>query len=111
VTDTTILKERVRTFSKEGREFVVSYQLGTRINRETACYLIRAYLKEKSARGQEKETGSFVELPYPYGQISERIFDLISNASDPVFPVHLPEIVRDELSATLILETGPHFWP
>jgi len=99
MTGTTILKQSTRSVLKNGREFIIFYELGTQVTSGKSVY-IRARLKEKSPLGQEK-AGSCVELTYLYPEIGEKIFDLIANAQEPVFPVHLPEIVRDQLSAAL----------
>lgn len=102
--DLTILKERTRRFSVEGREFIVHYQYVKEPQKDESDCVIRACLKVKADSGQEEETVTSIKLSYQCGKIGERIFDLIANAPDPVLPVHLPDIVRDEMSAALILE-------
>ncbi len=94
-----VLKERIREYYQDGRTFVIRYELES-LN-DTESYLIRAHLTEERTNGNGPETVSSVELVYPYRELGEHLFDLIQNASDPVFPVHLPEIVRDQISCTL----------
>ncbi|HHW18336.1 MAG TPA: hypothetical protein GXX30_05490 [Firmicutes bacterium] len=103
------IKKSTRNFWKDGREFLVSYELKTHESSGTSGYLIRAHLKEKSPEGKEKETGSCVELLYLYQEVSERIFNLIANAEEPVFPIHLPDIVRDEIFGALVKSVESHF--
>ncbi|HHY16719.1 MAG TPA: hypothetical protein GX524_01460 [Firmicutes bacterium] len=100
MSESAILKESTRDYCQDGRKFVVRYEFVSRKNPE--AYLIRALLKEKTADGQDLETTSSVELGYPYLKLGEQIFDLIKDAPNPVFPVHLYEIVRDQISRTLL---------
>lgn len=108
----TSVKRSTRSYCQDGREFVIHYELETHTVQKTC--LIRAHLEEIPADGQCAETSSTsVEVLCPYRELGERLFDLINNAPDPVFPVHLPEIVRDQISRTLLdnlhftLKTNP----
>ncbi len=96
---TAVLKECIRKYSQDGRTFVIRYELESLT--DTESYLIRAHLREERINGNGQETVSSVELVYPYHELGEHLFDLIQNAPDPVFPVHVPEIVRDQISCTL----------
>ncbi|MGI6621142.1 MAG: hypothetical protein ACOX35_06880 [Bacillota bacterium] len=97
----TAVRRSTRSCCHDGREFVIHYELETLAAPE-AC-LIRAYLEEISTDGQGVETPSTrVEVLCPYRELGEKLFDLISNTSEPVFPVHLPEIARDQLSSALL---------
>ncbi|MGI6643093.1 MAG: hypothetical protein ACOX3V_03725 [Bacillota bacterium] len=96
---TNVLKEVTRSFSDEGREFTVVYQLGEKEGPyESKCFL-RASLMEKDSSGFDKTTGCYIDFLYLDTRTSLRIFDAIAGAKAPVMPVHLPEIVRDKLSA------------
>ncbi|HHY11639.1 MAG TPA: hypothetical protein GX529_03320 [Firmicutes bacterium] len=111
MTRTAVSKESIRNYCQDGREFVIRYEFESHTNPE--AYLIRAHLKEIQTGGQYPETTSSVELLCPYRELGEKLFDLINNAPDPVFPIHLPEIVRDQISCTLLdnvrftLKTSP----
>ena len=101
---TELLKEHTRSFIRDGREFVINYQLEKR-DVSANCnqaYIIIATLTEKFPCGTTVESGTTVELMYMYPEITERIFDTVTNATEPVLPVHVPDIVRDELSTTLL---------
>lgn len=108
----TAVRKSTRSCCQDGREFVIHYEFETHTVPE-AC-LIRAYLEEVPGEGQGVQTTSTsVEVLCPYRELGERLFDLINSAPDPVFPVHLPEIVRDQISCTLLdnlhvtLKTNP----
>ncbi len=99
MTRTTVSKESIRNYCQDGREFEIRYELESHTNPET--FLIRAHLKEIHEDGKSTQTSSSIELLCPYPELSEKLFDFIRNASDPIFPIHLPEIVQDQISCTL----------
>ena len=95
---TSILKESTKQYRHDGRTFLIRYRLES-IQPES--YLLRGYLKEELPEVNSPEAIYTVELEYPYRELGERLFDFIQNASDPLFPVHLQEIVHDQISCTL----------
>lgn len=108
----TAVKKSTRNYCQDGREFVIHYEFEASAVQETC--LIRAHLEEIQPAGKSTHAASIsVEVVCPYRELGERLFDLINNASDPVFPVHLPEILRDHISCTLLdnfhftLKTSP----
>ncbi len=95
-----VLRESVRSVYRDGREFVLSYSLSVRdAQGGPECY-IQASLRERGEQGAEKETGCSVDMSSLRPEATRRIFEVIAGAEDPVFPVHIPEIVRDQLSAS-----------
>lgn len=111
MTRTVVCKKSVRKHCQDGREFMIHYEFESHTNPES--YSIRAHLKEIQEDGQHIETSSSIELLCPYPELGEKLFDLIENASEPVFPIHLQEIVQDQISCTLLdslrftLKTSP----
>ncbi len=108
-----VIREVTRSFSEEGREFTVVYQLGTQRNHglrlnpdESKCF-IRASSVEKDCAGSDKTSGYNIDFLYLDPKTGLRLFDMIAGAESPVMPVHLPEIVRDELSAFRHYEVKP----
>lgn len=55
---------------------------------------ITASLKMISQNGSTHQSVSNVTVPCM--KFGERLFTIISRAENPVFPIHMPEIVRDE---------------
>lgn len=103
-----VLLESVRSVSRDGREFVLFYSLAIRdTNRGPEPY-IQASLKEKAGNGDHREAEYTVEMSLIEPEVMKRIFETIASARDPVFPVHVPEIVRDQLSSEI---SGSARWP
>lgn len=102
-----ILRECTRSFSREGREFTASYFLGEESDAEGKRCFIRAALRETNEEGTDIVTSTAVDLLYLRTDIGKRIFEVIAGAEDPVFPVHVPDIVRDQISATALIEVKP----
>lgn len=97
----TTVKRTTRSCCHEGRKFVIRYELEPL----PACeaYLIRASLEEMGSDGKGLHAlPSTVEVMCPYRNLGEKLFELISNTPDPVFPVHLPEILRDQIACTVL---------
>jgi hypothetical protein len=88
-----IIKQHTRTVKCEDREFHLDYCLGE--SEQTSQYYITALLKTKMESGLTDESTSSVTVPCR--QFGEKMFHIISVVSDPVFPVHLPEVVRDQV--------------
>ena len=65
--------------------------------------MIQASLRERSELGLDKETGCSVEMSRIQPEVMRKIFEAITSAEDPVFPVHIPEIVHDQLSPDELL--------
>ncbi len=100
MTKPAVSKENIRKHLQDGREFVLRYEFEPQANPET--YLIRAHLGEIQGENRRLEPTSFIELRCPYKDLSEKLYDFISDAREPVFPIHLPDIVRDQISCTLL---------
>lgn len=100
-----IIRECTRSFAREGREFTTSYLLGEHDGSQGKRFFIRAALKESGGRGAEKESSTVVDLVYLAPDIGRRIYELIAGAEDPVFPVHIPDIIRDQIAATALIST------
>ncbi len=98
------IKECTRSFSVEGREFTASYLLREEHGAGGERCVIRAVLRETGKAGSDKESSASVELIYLHPAVGRRIFDAITGAKDPVFPVHLPDIVRDQIAASSLIE-------
>jgi hypothetical protein len=98
-----VLRESVRAVSMDGREFVLSYSFAVRDTDEGPRCLIQASLRERSELGLDKETGCSVEMSRIQPEVMRKIFEAITSAEDPVFPVHVPEIVHDQLSPDELL--------
>lgn len=104
-----VLRESVRSLSRDGRKFVLHYSLKTQDTEEGQQYCIQACLNERTGPGEERETGCSVQLSHVQPDMGRKIFELIAGADDPVFPVHVPEIVSDQLSAArLVAVTRAH---
>lgn len=99
-----IIRECTRSFAREGREFTATYLLGEGDDLQGKRFFIRAELKETADDGTVKESRADVDLVCLSPEIGRRIFETIASAEDPVFPVHVPDIVRDQLSATALME-------
>ncbi len=103
---TTIIKQVSRSFTEEGRDFTVTYQLGSK-DRDTYTDLypcagktfLRAFLVEKHNPDSHKETQCNLDFLHLDENTGMHLFEIIARAEEPVMPVHLPEIVRDQLSA------------
>jgi len=94
-----VVRESVRTLEKEGRQFVIRYSLETqKVECGEQC-LIQASVSETTASGPGSTTGYSVETSFVQPEAVRRIFEMIATAEDPVFPVHVPEIIRDQLAA------------
>ncbi|HHX28947.1 MAG TPA: hypothetical protein GX716_08090 [Firmicutes bacterium] len=106
--DVHVIKEATRTFSMEGRQFTASYLLGEERDAEGQRCVIRAVLREAGNAGSHKESTASVQLIYLHPDIGRRIFEVIAGAEEPVFPVHLPDIVRDQIAATSLIEVTEH---
>ena len=103
---TTIIKQISRSFTEEGRDFTVTYQLGSKqtdtcATPKTVCAktFISASLVEQRDLDSYKETQYNLDFLHLDEDTSLHLFEVIAQAEDPVLPVHLPEIVRDQLSA------------
>jgi hypothetical protein len=98
------IKECTRSFRVEGREFTASYLLREEPGAGGERCVIRAILRETDKTGRGKESSASVELVYLHPDLGMRIFEAIAGAKDPVFPVHLPDIVRDQIAASSLIE-------
>lgn len=99
-----IIRECTRSFSKEGREFTAIYLLAEGEEIEGKGYVIHASLRETRTDGAETESSAVVQLAYLSPDMGKQIFEMIAGADDPVFPVHVPEIIRDQIAATALIE-------
>jgi hypothetical protein len=102
-----VLRESVRSLSREGREFVLHYSLALQDCEEGQQCRIQALLNERTPAGADRETGCSVEVSLIQPETGKRIFEMIAGAEDPVFPVHVPEIERDQLSAARMVAVKP----
>ena len=93
-----VVRESVRTLERDGRQFVIRYSLATQKVEDGEHCLIQASVSETSASASDSTTGYCVETSFVQPEAVRRIFDMIAEAEDPVFPVHVPEIIRDQLS-------------
>ena len=92
-------RESVRSVRREGRDFLLRYSFTTEEKDGGQQCRIQASLTENNAPGDDTTTGCSVEMSHVQPDMVKRIFEVIAGAEDPVFPVHVPEIVRDQLSA------------
>ncbi|MGI6662210.1 MAG: hypothetical protein ACOX4B_01835 [Bacillota bacterium] len=99
-----IIKECTKTFGVEDRYFTVKYVFCEEDVGRHKRFVIRAVLKEAGHAGSETESSASAELIYLHPEIGRRIFDTIAGAKDPVFPVHLEDIIRDQIAATSLME-------
>ena len=99
-----IIRECTKSFGAEGREFTVTYILSEEDTNGHKRFVIRAVLREASDTGSGIESSASVELIYLHPDIGRRIFETVAGAEDPVFPVHLGDIVRDQIAATSLIE-------
>lgn len=112
-TTTTVIKQVSRSFTEEGRDFTVTYQLGSKTmgtyekpNESYAKTFISASLVEKHNLDTCKETQCNLDFSHLDEKTGLHLFEKIAKAEDPVMPVHLPEIVRDQLSAFSFCEVS-----
>ncbi|HHY75374.1 MAG TPA: hypothetical protein GX500_01165 [Firmicutes bacterium] len=99
-----IIEECTRSFEVEGRNFTVKYFFCEEDAGGHSRFVIRAVLKESRDAGPETESRASVELTYIHPEVGRRIFDTLKRAEDPVFPVHLGDVVRDQIAATSLVE-------
>lgn len=102
-----VLRESVRSLSRDGQEFVLSYALGVLETTDNSQCCIQASLKARDGLGRDSESGCTVAISHLQPELGRRIFELIAEAEDPVFPVHVPDIVRDQLSAAHLVSVEP----
>ncbi len=102
MTITTLYKECTRKYCKDGREFIIHYEFVPFVDSDT--YLIKAQLEELQTGDKCTTAVSCIELVCPYPELSQKLFDFINDAQEPIFPVHLPEIIHDQISCTLLSE-------
>lgn len=105
--ETRIICETKRSISLQERQYELTYTLGVcRDSNATEHFIISASLKSLGLAAEDPvEKSCTVDLLYVYPEVSKRIFDLIASAREPVFPVHVPEIVRDQIAATCLRDT------
>lgn len=96
-----VLKQLTRSFAEGSREFVFRYELAVRLADDPVAkrYVFRAVVTERNS-AHPSEYRCEVEIPRGLENDRERLFDAIARAESPVFPVHVPDIVRDELAAS-----------
>lgn len=97
--DCFVSSERTRSLQIEGRDLVLRYSYVTVDRDGGPMCRIDASLTERSGDGTGSTTSYRVEMSHVQPDAVKRIFEMIVMAEDPVFPVHVPEIVRDQLSA------------
>lgn len=97
--DCSIPSERIRSLQVEGRDLVLRYSYVAEETDGGPRCRIEASLTETSGDRTGSTTGCCVEMSHVQPDAVKRIFEMIVLAEDPVFPVHVPEIVRDQLSA------------
>lgn len=98
-----VVRESERSLERDGREFVIRYSFGTRQTGEGQQCCIEASLCERTETGAGTRTGCSVEMQHVHPDMVRGIFEMIAGAEDPVFPVHVPEIVRDQLAAAAMV--------
>ncbi len=98
-----VVRESVRSLTRDDREFVLRYSMTTRESREGPQCYIEASVCETAGKGSSTRSGCRVEMSHVHVDVVRRIFELIAGAEDPVFPVHVPEIVLDQLSAAALV--------
>ncbi|MBE3519878.1 MAG: hypothetical protein IMW97_06205 [Firmicutes bacterium] len=101
-----LVKELTRSVRENSREFVLRYELAVRDGvggPDDRKYILRARVTEATSE-YPSESGCELVLPAASEKRGEELFDMIACAESPVFPVHVPEIVRDELAATAMDE-------
>lgn len=87
-----IVLKHTRTLDDGDQKYNLNYCL---LEDETPKQLyITASLKMTCENGSIHESKS--NVPVPCREFGEHLFALLSNAQDPVFPIHMPEIVRDQ---------------
>lgn len=97
-----LVKELTRSVKESSREFILRYELAVRDALDgphDRRYILRARVMEATSECPS-ESGCELVLPASSEGKSEKLFDMIAGAESPVFPVHVPDIVRDELAAT-----------
>lgn len=92
-------KETSRFFAEDGREFSLSYRLSslTPGDSQGKTLLITALSVETSQTQKNSEASCSVQISNLSPEAILHLFMLIADAEDPVFPVHLPDIVRDHI--------------
>ena len=98
-------KEASRSFVGDGREFTLNYQLSSLT--QEGKRLITALSVEKSPTSKNSETSCSVQISNLSPETTLKLFLLITGAQDPVFPVHLPDIVRDQIHGMDFCEVCP----
>jgi len=101
-----LVKELTRSFKESSREFILRYELAVKDapgESPDRRYILRARATEATAEYPSESCCELILPATPEGK-GEELFDVIAGAESPVFPVHLPEIVRDELAATAMDE-------
>lgn len=101
-----LVKELTRSIKESSREFILRYELAVRDapdGSHNRRYIFRAKVTEATSECPS-ESGCELVLPATSEGKGEKLFDMIAGAESPVFPVHVPEIVRDELAATALDE-------
>lgn len=94
-----LFRESVRSLRREGRDFVLRYSFTTEEKDGGQQCRIQASLTESNVPEPNVTRGCSVEMSHVLPDTARRIFEMIAGAEDPVFPVHVPEIVSDQLSA------------
>lgn len=98
--ESSLIRKTSRRYEKEGREFTVTYELREHVGAQGSEHLIRVSLVESDGNGDRNKTGCSVELTYLRPELGFRLFEIISGAEEPVFPVHVSDIVRDQILGT-----------
>gem|GEM_PF-653351 len=94
------IQRMTREHFQDGRHFLIDYEFCS--NDDPKICSIKATLMEKSEDDVAYERVSCVEISHLNYQLIERIFCHIENAADPVFPVHIPDIIKDAAAETIL---------
>ena len=96
VTD-RVLREHHRSVLADGRDFLLTYTLALSESEKGPFCSIAVLLRERDRQGNEREASCTVELTYIRLDAATLLFEKISGAFEPLFPAHLPDVVRDQL--------------
>jgi hypothetical protein len=103
------VREASRSLVEGEREFVLHYRLTVQITDDgrDERHSITALSMENTKASTVNESACSVHIMNLSAETSRKLFELITAAQSPVFPVHLPDILRDQIRGMTFYEVSP----
>lgn len=103
------VKEASRSLVEGEREFVLNYRLTSQRTDDGRYekHSITALSVEKSKASTGTKSACSVHIMNLSTETSRKLFELIAQAQSPVFPVHLPDILGDQIRGMTFYEVAP----